>query len=238
MRNPTFASYIHTWQARFDPATDPYMTEPGIYYDQSIDEHRYFKKDEIDAINKKEADEYEKLRDHIVPIERTYQGELLYSLPYIDILVYSLEIGYTLQRLSDQLNSKLTFLMDYSIPWLHQKNQFEPVKKAIDYLREINVTEDFVGGNEADGDELGELGTHLFWIFRCNASLPYCFFTSQTDPFVGYVCQYGNLHLHAYSEAIKKSLEQFALSHRFIKMKDCSQNFSGSSAIEGRELFM
>lgn len=234
--NPIFASYIHSWQSRFDPAKDPYMTDPGVYYDEKIDGERFFDKDEIDVIHKCESDEYERLRDHIDPIERTYQGELLYSLPFKDILVYSVEMGIVLQHLSERLNSKLTFLMDYSIPWLFQKNEFEPVRKALDYFRQIGVSENFVGGIQADEEELEELTANLFWLSRCNASLPYCSFTSNEDQFVGHLCKYGNLHLHSYSEHIKTNLEHFAQTNGLIKIEECFQKFNDTNVIEGREL--
>lgn len=237
LKNEVFASFIHSWQSRFDPRIDPYLREPGMYYEDPIsDEPRYFSKEEIELLHNREIEWFESNKDLISPIALEKHGELIYNLDFFDIIVYSVELGNMMQKLSEHLNSKITFLLDYNVSWLHQKNDFKPVHDALTYLGQQGIDEHFAGGIKADGEVLAELFTRLFWIIRCNASLPYCWFTSDTDPFVGDVCKYGNFHFHCYSESIKVSIESFAGQNGMIKIDECFQNFYDPGDIEGRQI--
>ena len=199
LHNEVFASFIGTWQKRFDPREDPYMTTPGNYFDWEQDKERYYDQIEIDLINKQELDEFLERKDDVTIKKYEYFGELKYNLNFKDIFIYSIEIGKILERLSDELNAELIFILDYDVPWLSQENDFEPVSKASNYLREIGTSEEFSGAFKLSGNNLAEFASNLFWIIRCNASLPYCWFSTDNHQFVGDICQYGNIHLHTYS---------------------------------------
>jgi len=238
LENDVFATFIHNWQQRFDPRIDPYMTEPGIYYDNLTDQDRFYTGEEINKIRQEEVEEFERRSDPIMPGKFEYTGELLYCLPYTDIIVYAIEIGKVLENLSAYTNAKTTFLLDYRIPWLHQQNEYPPVNSALNYLREEGVSEDFVGGIRADGKRLEELSKNLFWIIRCNASLPYCWFSCGYESFVGNICKHGNIHLYTYGEAVKEKLIAFASQNGLIEIKECLQGFTDSRSIDGRELLV
>lgn len=236
LRNEVFASFIQKWQERYDPRTDPYMTVPGVYYDSKIDSERFYSAQEIDFISKIEISEYERLRDPITSIKIENSSEVIFNLRYKDIIVYTIEIGKVLHALSKVLNSKIVFLLEYSVPWLWQKNDFKPVNTAINYLKDIGVSNNFVGGIRADDFELEKLATNLFWIIRCNASLPYCWFASESDPFVGNICKYGSLHFDCFSDSIKHTLNEFGKKHGLKKIDDCIQGFCDTDPIQGRQL--
>ena len=238
LQNPTFASFIHSWQSRFDPRVDPGLTEPGIYYDWDLKADRYFSQEEVDAIHQANIEEYELRKDPTTPIEIISHGELIYNLDFTDITVYSAELGYALQRLARFLDSKITFLLDYDTPWLYQKNDFKPVADALHYLESLGVTEEFVGGFRADGDDLAELTRNLFWIIRCNAALPYCWFGTEKDAFAGDICKHGNFHFYCFSPEIKERLEDFASGHGLQRIEECYENFSDTGAIEGRQILI
>lgn len=236
LQNPVFASFIHSWQSRFDPRVDPGLTEPGIYYDWDLKVDRYFSQEEVNAIHQAGIEDFERRKDQIMPIESVSHGELIYNLDFNDITVYAAELGYTIQKLGIFLDSKITFLLDYNTPWLYQKNDFKPVADALLYLESLGVTEDFVGGFHSDGDDLAELTRNLFWIIRCNAALPYCWFCTDKDAFVGDICKYGNFHFYCFSPGIKERLEDFASGHGLQRIEECYENFSDTGAIEGRRL--
>lgn len=236
LENEVFASFIHSWQERFDPRVDPYMTEPGIYYDSQTDQDRFFSREEIDKIRQEEVEEFERRSDPITPRKLDYAGELIYCLPYTDIIVYANGTGKVLENLSAFLKVEMTFLMDYRLPWLYQKNDYPPVNSALIFLSEQGVSENFDGGLRARGESLAALSTNLFWITRCNASLPYCWFSCGDEPFVGNVCKYGNIHFYTYSETMKVKLESFAIKNGLIKITECLQYFSDTSMIDGREI--
>jgi len=98
------------------------------------------------------------------------------------------------------------------------------------------VREDFVGGLSAHGEDLAELTFHLFWIIRCNASLPCCWLSTSRDSFVANICKYGNLHFQTYDAITESRLEAFALIQKLIRIDDCYQQFEDSNGIEGRQI--
>lgn len=238
LSNKVFASFIAGWQKRFDPSDDLVMTEEGSYWDYELDKERFFAESEIDAINEKELKEYLNLKDEIEPLELVPFGELKYNLAYKDIAVYAMELGKTLEQLSQDLQSDIIFMLDYSVPWLSQDNDYNPVVDAVKYLKEFGVAEDYVGAFKLNGDELAKLTTNLFWLFRCNASLPYCWFTTDQHPFVGNICQYGNIHLHTYSQEIKEVIESFARTIGLVEIDRCEDAFDDRGTIEGRQIII
>ena len=238
LKNKVFASFIGKWQKRFDPREDSYMTNPGKYYDWELDKERHYDQAEIDKINKKELDEYLVRKDNVKIQEFQYFGELKYNLKLCDVFIYSIEIGKIFEQLSNELGAELIFILDYNVPWLSQENDFKPVLKALNYLKEIGATKEFNGAFKLSGDELAEFGQNLFWIIRCNASLPYCWFSTDRHQFVGTVCKYGNLHFETYSDRIKKQIVKFADKHSLIKIDECIEGFSTKGGIDGRQIIM
>ena len=236
LQNEVFASFIGTWQKRFDPRDDPYMTTPGNYFDEKQDKERFYDQKEIDIINKQELNEFIQRKDDIIVKKHEYFGEIKYNLIFNDIFNYSIEIGNTLKQLSTELNAELIFILDYNVPWLSQENDFEPVVRASSYLRKMGTTEEFNGAYKLSGDELAEFAANLFWIIRCNASLPYCWFSTENHQFVGSICQYGNLHIHSYSEAIKTQIEKFADRQTLVKIDECIEAFSENGGIDERQI--
>ena len=238
LKNEVFASFIGTWQKRFDPREDAYMTKPGNYYDWEIHKERFYDQFEIDKINNQELAEFLDRKDNVEIKKYEYYRELKYNLNFSDIFLYSIEIGKILEKLGKELNEDLIFILDYSVPWLSQENDYEPASKALDYLREIGTSENFSGAFKLGGDDLAEFATNLFWIIRCNASLPYCWFSTEKHHFVGDLCQYGNIHLHSYSIEIKNTLEAFAKANSLIKIDDCIEAFSTDGGIDGRQIIL
>ena len=80
------------------------------------------------------------------------------------------EIGQVLTELTKRFGH-LLILGDWNTPWLYQKNDYPPVQMAIDYLSQ-RFDEKFNGGFKLDSNEITEFIPHLFWLTRCNASLP------------------------------------------------------------------
>jgi len=234
--NEVFASFIGSWQKRFDPREDLYLTEAGVYYDWDLQKERYFSQEEIDELNALELKGFLDLKDDIEIKQLTNSAELKYNLATADIFLYAKELGKTLEKLSQELNSELIFLLDFSVPWLSQKNSYKPVKQALKYLKKMGVTDDFVGGFRYKGEELTEFVSHLFWIIRCNASLPYCWFSTDKHEFVGNICKHGNIHLYTYSEKINETMQEFAQKYGLIEIEVCIEAFTESSGIKGRQI--
>ncbi|HMU05116.1 MAG TPA: hypothetical protein PJ990_15895 [Saprospiraceae bacterium] len=238
VKNEVFASFIASWQKRFDPREDPYITTPGNYFDSELGIHRYFYQMEIDKINDLELAEFLSLKDEIEVKNFEYYGELIFKLDFSDIFVYAIELGNVMQKFSSSLGADLIFILDHGVPWMSQKNDYEPVTKALNYLTKIGTTETFNGAYKLSGDDLAEFVGNLFWIIRCNASLPYCWFSTENHAFVGEICKHGNIHFHTYSQMIKDKIEVFAQKETLVVIDDCVEAFSDDGGISGRQIII
>lgn len=238
LNNEVFSSFIAIWQKRFDPREDPYMTSPGMYFDNELDRERYFDQSEIDKIYKQELDEFMSLKDDVKIKNYKYFGELIYNLQFTDIFIYAIELGRIMEKFSNTLGTELIFILDYGIPWMSQKNDYEPVAKAMHYLSEIGTTETFNGAFKLSGDKLDEFVANLFWIIRCSASLPYCWFSTENHHFVGEICKHGNIHFHTYSQTMKDEIENFAMQESLLSIDDCVEAFSYDGRICGRQIII
>jgi hypothetical protein len=236
LKNEVFSSFIANWQKRFDPREDRYMTTPGNYFDEGLNLHRYFDQSEIDKINERELDKFLSMKDDIEVKNFEYYGELIYNLNCNDIFVYANELGSVMEKLSNSMGADLIFILDYSSPWLSQKNDYEPVAKALNYLSKIGTTETFNGAYKLSGDDLAEFVENLFWIIRCNASLPYCWFSTENHAFVAEICMHGNIHFHTYSQMIKDEIQVFAKKESLVIIDDCVEAFSDGGGIRGRQI--
>jgi len=214
------------------------MTKAGNYYDWEIDEKRFYSQDEIDKINKEALDEFLQKKDSVGIGEYKYFGELKYNLSFRDKFIYAIELGKLIEELSKTLESELIFILDYAVPWLSQKNEYNPVQNALIYLKEIGTTECFTGAYKIKGDELAEFVPNLFWIIRCNASLPYCWFSTNNHEFIGDICEHGNIHLHTYSQEIKDILMNFAIRNNLTTIEECVEAFITDGGIDGRQIIV
>ena len=84
--------------------------------------------------------------------------------------------------------SNIHFILENKTPWLIQKNELRNVKKALEFLEINGVSEEYYGAISASGDELAELIENIFWLIRCNANLPICWFSTDDGKFVGNIC--------------------------------------------------
>lgn len=239
--NNTFAAFILDWQnAQYNPLLDENKYEPGEMYENAdAEKPRYYSQEEVDQLNKERFEEYNKKKDNIETVsqEDKYIGQIIYNFPQADINDYVENLSAGIVTLATELEWKsMIFLLDYSVPWLDQDNDYEPVKNALNYLKSIGVNDGFVGGFKAEGQDLKDLVKHLFWIIRCNASLPYCWFSGIDTEFVGDICKHGNLHFYLYSEQQKIAIQNKTMEMGLIEIEECYENFSETGAIEGRQL--
>ncbi len=131
----------------------------------------------------------------------------------------------------------LIFLGDYKTPWLYQDNNYKPVERAIEYLKEKKVGRRFNGGFEVNLADLYEFSIHLFWLSRCNASLPLIYFMDKKQNILGSVCKYGNVHLETFNKKTDK-IFQSVLNNTGFSILDgkCYELFSKTGAIKGRRI--
>lgn len=217
--------------------------KPCEMYFEDSEESRFVTQEECDKLNKEDYEDYLKRKDNfeVLDIEEDYSGSLVYGLPMCKIDTYVDNLSESIMKLSEELKlQSVFFLLDYSTPWLYQNNDFKPVKKALEYLRNIGITDSFCGGIKASGQEIKELTKNLFWILRCNASLPDCYFSGIDKDFIGDICKHGNIHFHCYSKKEKLKIKKTVLKIGMRKIENgkCYELFSKSSAIKGRQIIV
>ncbi len=148
-------------------------------------------------------------------------------------------LGKALQQLTAHLGyMDLIFLGDTILPWLYQENDYKPVVAAQQYLMENKIGKRFNGAIQVNNQLLVPFIQHLSWLTRCNASLPYFYFTDKGQHFIGHICKHGNLHLDTLHEAvdslIKAGINKCPFT--YLSSSNCSNQFGKTSAIAGRRI--
>lgn len=242
--NETFASFIiASQQIRYDPSVNGSIYESGeiIYLNNDSPEPKAITQEESDTLNREAIEEYKSRRDHIDIISdiQTFKSSSLYQCTLTDIHTYASNLGTSIKELSNSMNwPSVIFLLDYSIHWSYQDNDYEPVRKALDYLKHIGVDQNFNGGINTNGSDLETFVEHLFWLVRCNGSLPNCYFSGNGSKTMGTICKQGNIHLEFYSEEEKNNFRKVANRIGIIEIRDavCDEKFSETGSIEGRQI--
>jgi hypothetical protein len=151
------------------------------------------------------------------------------------------QLGTELLKLTKQLGyNNLILLGDTELPWLYQDNDYKPAKEAQQYLIDNKIGKRFNGALQVDNSELVTFVKHLYWLTRCNASLPYFHFTDKGQNIIGNICKYGNLHLDTLNEATDKLIRAFVGDSKFIYLdgNNCFNQFGKTSAITGRHIIV
>ncbi|MBR0573884.1 MULTISPECIES: hypothetical protein [Pasteurellaceae] len=220
--NPTFSEFIVNWQLK--TRSEHYEVGESVWFDES-DDVTILNQELADKLNQ-ELDEYfEKNRDHH-SFDKTQIKPFLGSAEYISSKTNTCEYLYDLANLLENIRKHfneeyLMILGVQNIPWLYQDNDYEPVKKALNYLRN-HIEEDFDGGFLLKENELYEFIPHLFWLIRCNASLPYFYFTFPNIDTVISICKFGVLHFEFYDESQAEQILNLLSSMEYKEVYDCN----------------
>ncbi len=90
----------------------------------------------------------------------------------------------------------------------------------------------FTGGFQIKQKEVIEFIPYLFWLMRCNASLPYFFFSFPKSKTVISIFKDGALHIECYSQTEKFEILKVLKDMEFKTTDDCQpvvefDNFEG-----------
>jgi hypothetical protein len=152
---------------------------------------------------------------------------------------YTKLLGNELTKLANGLGFEtLIFLGDTNTAWLSQDNDFKPVKEALQFLIDNKLGKRFNGALQVDKSGLAIFIKHLCWLSRCNAALPYFYFTDTGQNVVGTICQYGNLHIDTVNKETDMVFKDIVAKSQFELLTDkmCHEQFSKTGAIKGREI--
>ena len=133
----------------------------------------------------------------------------------------------------------LIFLGDYKTAWRYQNNEYKPVQDALAYLVANKVGKRFNGALQVIKAELPVFIRHIFWLTRCNASLPYFHFSDLDQSIMGMVCKHGNIHLSILDEPMKQPIYDAIDETKFEYIpsgNSCENLFDKTSAIWNRQI--
>jgi hypothetical protein len=239
--NDTLAAYTVWAQEEFYSPLLPFRRlNPGGWWDFG-GEHRQLTREECDRLNQEAYEEFLTWKEQgpDKPSPGNSGDTAFFGFPKGAIEDYPRTLGEGVLAFSKQLHwDAVLFLPDIPVtPWLEQDNDYLPVQNALQYLRDLGMDESFAGGVLANGEELATFVGHLFWLVRCNASLPIINFSGRGEKLIGSLCKYGNLHLTLFTPdqewAIREWEEQIDL-HKIEGR--CAEEFSEDSRIDGRRL--
>ncbi len=239
--NPLFASFIVSVQdAKYNPSKDYNIYKPKkMWVDHVL---RFVTQEECDKWNLKELEDFNKGKDYFeksLNLKEKFCGSKTFGFEINSIENHIEKLSESIEKLSLKLNQQFLFLLDYSTPWLYQENDFEPIQTAYKYLNSIGIDKEFIGGIQCSGDELKTFISHLFWLVRCNTSLPECYFGGENTSFVMSICKHGILHFEFYSEEEKSQIIKYCKELGMTEIeKMCYDTFSDSNTIEGRQIIV
>ncbi len=148
-------------------------------------------------------------------------------------------LGIELTNLTDVLGfTNLIFLGDNNTAWRYQESDYKPVRKALQFLVENKIGKKFNGAFQVDKKNLRTFITHLSWLSRCNAALPYFYFTDTGQNIIGTICQYGNLHIDTVNKKTDVFFKDLIAKSQFEFLIDkmCYDQFSKTKGIKGRQI--
>lgn len=146
---------------------------------------------------------------------------------------YFSDISNAFNQLTEQFGP-LIIIGDWNTPWLSQKNDYPPVKSATEYLSNY-IDDNFNGGFELTGIAISEFIPHLFWLTRCNASLPEFVMSFASSKTVFNICKYGVLHLEFYDDAERTQMLKHFGDCNFREVETCSDPVEFDN-FDGREI--
>jgi len=134
----------------------------------------------------------------------------------------------------------LIFLGDNKNYWLTKlslsREDYKPLKNALEYFMDNKIGKRFNGALVVDNSNLSEFIEHLFYLTRCDASLPYFYFMDKNQNFISNICQYGNVHFDTLNKKTDTHLKQALVKGKFeiIYDKKCFSQFAKTSKIKAR----
>jgi len=197
------------------------------------------RQDCLDKYSKFPLSWYDELKEEIDHTYPQVHYSYILTLPSKSFSHHIKLLGGKLAKLLDAFGFEtLIFLGDTDTAWLFQDSNYKPVKKALNFLKDNKVGKRFNGALQVDKKNLPTFITHLSWLSRCNAALPYFYFTDTGQNIIGTICQYGNLHIDTVNKETDVIFKDLIAKSQFDFLIDkiCYNQFSKTSAIKGRQI--
>ena len=102
--------------------------------------------------------------------------------------------------------NKVIVALNVKCDWFKQRNNYRPVKLAMNELQKLAGNKQYYGAFEVDTEDIQKITGILFWLCRCNASLPHIHIIDEKNKISFNICKYGNLHAEIYSPETEKKM--------------------------------
>jgi hypothetical protein len=220
--NPAFTKFILDLQMSYKP--EPFEEGESIILESDDDQGTILTKELTEKLNREQNEEFETNRD-VSPFMNSEKLEFIESRLVIsskdNTTEYLIDIANSIEKIRIELKeTDLIVLGTQNTPWLYQENEYLPVKNALDYLKQ-RIDNKFCGGFLLSEDEIQEFIPHLFWLTRCNASLPYFYMSFPKSKTVITLCKYGVLHFEFYDKNEKLKILKILSDKDFKELDSC-----------------
>ncbi len=242
LMNPVLARYVYDFQkSSFDPLAEVFVPGEKVYISLEDEVPQTLTVEQAKQLNAEYAAECARLSDQFAPVPEPldFQGLVIGEVEAADFHGFARKVGGCLDRLTEVMGwGELALLPISKVPFLFQDNDYEPVARASEMLKEAGIEADYSGGVVLSSQDMGSFLEALFWIVRCNAAAPYFCFAGAKSSLVGVLCKYGNIHFECYEHSEKQRLVEQLAHAGFVVSVDgiCEERFSESGAIKGRRL--
>jgi len=220
--NPAFTKFILDMQLSDKP--EPFEVGEIVILELDKDEGTTLTEELANKLNREQNEEFEINRD-INPFPNLEELVLIDNRLIIsskdNTTEYLSDIANSIEKIRVELKeSNLIVLGVQNTPWLHQENDYLPVNNALNYLKK-RVDSEFNGGFLLKEESLLEFVPHLFWLTRCNASLPYFYMSFPKAKTIITICKYGVLHFEFYEQDEKMKILQILSDLNFKEIDSC-----------------
>jgi hypothetical protein len=221
IRDLEFASFISEWQNIGNPVESNYMREEGEYYDDVIDDVRFFPQSELDDIYQKEVEEHQRLIDEKPKIDSKLYGKIVIDAPEgIGDIEYLTNVFVKLVELHEL---KLLFIPLYKTNWFNEENikhHHRTTKTAYKKFKKFIGKDDYSGGFELSLiTSIRHFLPILFKLVQSNY-LTYNFFYSEDLKTVFSYHYTGQIWFYCLSKEGLKHIEKFITSNKLIVNKE------------------
>jgi len=218
--NPVFTEHlIRIQEAKYSPVGFEYHEGEKVILDEGL---VTLTRERAAQLNQECLQDFETSKDHS-PFDRKmsleWKGRTILVSSKQSVELYLSDIAYALAGLSEHFKNHLFVISDHNTPWLYQQRNYAPVKNALKYLKSM-VDVSFNGGFLFSNDELPVFIPHLFWLIRCNASLPTFMISWKDSCTIINLNKYGNLNLEFYDSAEQALLLDFFTKRQFRIIDD------------------
>lgn len=238
--NEVFTNHLISLQvAKHDPSSCEYSEGERVILDDS-NKSVMLTKEQADELNAEQRDYFNSNKD-LNPFDSVTNIKWIGSAKFIssktNANAYLLNVGEALNDLRKNINNNdLIVLGDWSTSWLSQDNDYKPVKETLNWLGKY-IDFDFNGGFLLRDNDLIQFIPRLFWLIRCNSSLPEFLMTFENYKTIISICQYGILHVESYDKEELNYILGFFNERGFKQIDDCNDPVYFDS-FDGRQIML